>query len=295
MDGESRIGPALCETPDLSVVVPAYNEEASIRPTLTAIREVLAQHGTRAELLVVDDGSTDATVTEAQRLGVEVVRHGLRLGYGAALKTGIRRARTGRILIVDADASYPAECIPDLLEAFDDAEMVIGARTGGRDTLLKRPARWLLRRLVEYLVGVEVPDLNSGFRCFQKSTAECYLHLLPNGFSFTTTLTIACHSDARLVRYVKVPFGERIGRSKIRPLRDSLTFLLLVLRTVMYFDPLRVLMPLILGCAGVTVVRLLYELLWLRNLAEGSLTWLMLTAMLGTLALLGDLIVRRHP
>ncbi len=282
-------------TPGFTVVIPAYNEQVGLARVLADLGEVVARSGRPWEILVVDDGSTDETARVASEAGVRLVRHEVNLGYGASLKTGIRRARHDVILITDADATYPAARVLDLLAALGDADMVVAARTGDRVNipLLRRPAKWCLRKLAEYLARVPIPDLNSGLRCFRRSAVEEYLHLLPNGFSFTTTITLAFHVDARLVRYLSIDYEKREGTSKVRPLRDTYQFLLLILRTVMYFDPMRIFMPAALLSLAITVATFAYELFWLENLAEKSLTWLMITIFLASSALLGDLIVKR--
>jgi glycosyltransferase involved in cell wall biosynthesis len=278
-----------------SVVIPAYNEEHGLARVLNDLAAAVARSNQPWEILVVDDGSTDATSRVAADAGVRVLRHEFNLGYGASLKTAIRRARYDRIVITDADATYPAERILELLSGLEQADMVVAARTGARVRIpwVRRPAKWCLRRLAEYLARVPIPDINSGLRCFRRSSMEEYLHLLPSGFSFTTTLSLAFHVDARPVRYISIDYEEREGPSKIRPLSDTYAFLLLILRTVMYFDPMRVLMPPALISFLVTVGTFVYELLWEHNLAETSLVWLMITTFLFIAALLGDLVVKR--
>jgi hypothetical protein len=174
--------------------------------------------------------------------------------------------------------------------------MAVAARTGEEVHIprLRKPAKWCLRKLAEYLARVEIPDLNSGLRCFRKSAIREYLHLLPNGFSFTSTLTLAYHSDSRLVRYLTTDYAKRTGTSKIRPLADSYSFLLLILRTVMYFDPLRIFMPPALLALVLTATTLVYEIFWSHNIAEKSLLWLIVAVLLLGLALLGDLVAKRR-
>ena len=279
-----------------TVVIPAYNEAGSVPCVVAAIRDALRECPRPYEILLIDDGSTDDTPQVAEALDVETIRHDSNLGYGASLKTGIRRAQHDLVVITDADGTYPATRLLDLVAAMRDVDMAVGARTGESVHIpfLRKPMKWCLTTLAQFLARVEIPDLNSGLRCFRKSTVAEYLHLLPNGFSFTTTITLAYLSDSRLVRYLPVDYQKRTGTSKIRPLRDSYSFLLLILRTIMYFDPIRIFMPPALAALAITIGTLTYEIFWSRNLAEKSLLWLLITILLFGLALLGDLIVRRR-
>ena len=278
-----------------TILIPALNEERGIRAVLTDLGVVLERAARPWEILVVDDGSADTTAAVAASFGARVVRHDVNLGYGASLKTGIRRARYDRIVITDADATYPTACVLELVEGLDEVDMVVAARTSRplHAPWHRRATKWCLRKLAERLAGVHIPDLNSGLRSFRKSTILDYLHLLPSGFSFTTTVTLAYHADSRLVRYVSVGDQPREGLSKLQPVRDTYRFVFLILRTVMYFDPMRVFMPPALASLLATVLTLGYEVLWRQNLAEKSLIWLMITAFFFSAALLGDLIVKR--
>lgn len=281
----------------MTVIIPAYNEEGAIGDVLLDLKGVLEPSKRPWEILVVDDGSTDGTAQAVRDAGVRVVTHEVNLGYGASLKTGIRRARHDIIVITDADSTYPSSVVLDLVAALDTVDMAVAARTGDsvHIPLVRRPAKWALRKLAAFLAGVKIPDLNSGLRCFRKSTVEReYLHILPNGFSFTTTITLAYHADSRLVRYFPINYEKRVGASKIRPIYDTYNFFLLILRTVMYFDPMRIFVPPALLCLVITLATLAYEIFWLENIAEKSLIWLMITVLLLGMALLGDLIVKRR-
>jgi glycosyltransferase involved in cell wall biosynthesis len=292
----ARPGPEKGAVRGLSVVIPAYNEELGIATVLADLRAALESCETPWEILVVNDGSDDGTAQVAASEGVQVIQHRVNLGYGASLKTGIRRAQYDCIAITDADATYPAERVLEMVKMMDDVDMVVGARTGDdvqETSPVRRFARWCLRKLAEYLVGEVIPDLNSGLRCFRKSVVEGYMQLLPSGFSFTTTLTLAYHADSRLVYYMPINYRKREGTSKISPLRDTYQFLLLILRTVMYFDPMRIFIPPALVSLVLTIATFGYEVFWVRNLAEKSLTLLMITIFFFSAALLGDLIVKR--
>jgi glycosyltransferase involved in cell wall biosynthesis len=180
---------------------------------------------------------------------VRVVQHRQNRGYGEALKTGIRHSRFERIAIIDADGSYPASEIPRLAALLDDAEMVVGARTGANAAipLIRRPAKRLLTMLASYLTGVQIPDLNSGLRLFRRALAVEFFDLLPSKFSFTTTITLAALNSGYLVEFVEVDYYARTGKSKIRPIQDTFNFFMLVLRLTLIFRPLKIYLPLAFG------------------------------------------------
>jgi glycosyltransferase involved in cell wall biosynthesis len=205
----------------------------------------MQQTGWEFEIIVVDDGSSDETGENAAAEGVRVLRHRRNYGYGAALKRGIAEAKYDWILITDADGTYPSAAIPDLLGVASGNDMVVGARLGEtvQIPLARRPAKWLLTHLASYLAGQTLPDLNSGFRLMRKALLQAYLKLLPSGFSFTTTLTLAAVCNDHAVEYVPIDYYRRLGKSKIRPFH-AYAFMLLILRTIVFFNPLKVFIPL---------------------------------------------------
>jgi len=230
----------------VTIVVPAYNEEHGIRPVVEKLREAMRDFPYECEILVVDDGSNDRTAEVARDTGVRVVQHRQNRGYGEALKTGIRHAKYERIAIIDADGSYPPQEIPRLAHMLDDAEMVVGARTGpgAAIPLIRRPAKRALTMLASYLTGVKIPDLNSGLRLFRRALAIEFFDLLPSKFSFTTTITLAALNSGYLVEYVEVDYYARTGKSKIRPIQDTFNFFMLIIRLTLIFRPLKVYLPL---------------------------------------------------
>ena len=230
----------------LTVIIPAFNEEHGIAAVVGQVRDALESDGLPHEILVVDDGSRDKTAERARATGVRVLSHPQNRGYGEALKTGIRHADFDRIAIIDADGSYPADEIPRLARMLDDAEMVVGARTGAdaQIPLIRRPAKWLLTKLASYLTGTRIPDLNSGLRLFRRALAIEFFDLLPSKFSFTTTITLAALNSGYLVQFVQVDYYRRTGRSKIRPIQDTFNFFMLVLRLTLIFRPLKIYLPL---------------------------------------------------
>ena len=256
----SRIDP---RRQGLSIVIPAYNEEGGIRAVLDSLFARIGQLGIEGpwEVIVVNDGSLDRTAEQVAEFAETVadywddekqaedrlilVHHDENRGYGASLKTGVRTSRYPWILITDADGTYPDAAVADLLEHGDENEMVVGARIGAISNipLIRRPPKWVLRKFASYLARRDIPDLNSGLRLMRKDVIERFIHLLPNGFSFTTTITLATLSEGMRVKYVEIDYLKRTGSSKIRPIYDTLNFVQLIVRTIMYFDPLRIFLP----------------------------------------------------
>lgn len=278
----------------ISVVIPAYNEEKAIGAALDELIEVL--EGQIYEIIVVDDGSTDNTAKVAQKKSVKLIQHPCNKGYGAALKTGINHASGERILITDADGTYPNKEIPRLLEHVDQYDMVVGSRTG-KDVnipLYRRPAKRFLSMLANYLSGTKIPDLNSGMRIFRKEDAKKFFNILPSGFSFTTTITLAYLSNGMLIKYVPIDYYERHGKSKIKPFKDGFNFILLIVRTITYFNPLKVFFPISFGLFVMASLVFAYSILMLEKVMDITVIILIVASIqIGLFGLLSDLIVRR--
>jgi glycosyltransferase involved in cell wall biosynthesis len=198
----------------------------------------------KCEIIVVDDGSTDNTFKLASEAGARVVHHPYNKGYGAALKTGIRNANTDVVLLMDADGQHKPEDASKLLQYMDDYDMVVGSRTSNSHvSLLRKPGKKILSIVANYLAGTNIPDLNSGFRAIKKNMAMDFMHILPNGFSFTTTITLAALTSGYSVKYVPIEAPKRVGTSKIKPFRDGFRFIMLIIRTVSLFNPMKVVLP----------------------------------------------------
>jgi glycosyltransferase involved in cell wall biosynthesis len=228
----------------VSVVIPAFNEVNAIGPQIDEVRQVLEVSGWPFEIIVVDDGSGDGTAEAVRAHAVRLVQLPYNRGYGAALKAGIATAQNEWIVITDADGTYPAEAIPRMLERAGEYDMVVGARTKGVNIpTMRRPAKWFLGKLASFLAEQPIPDLNSGLRVMRKSLVQKFEHLLPSGFSFTTTITLALLCNNFRIFYQPIDYLRRVGSSKIRP-KHAYQFLMLILRTVVYFNPLRVFVPL---------------------------------------------------
>ena len=291
-------------TQGVSVIVPAFNEEHGVGPVLDQLHAVLSVSERVYEIVVIDDGSSDATA-EAVRSRpatepVILLQHHANRGYGASLKTGIRHARYDTLCITDADGTYPNERIPDLLDQMGEAraDMVVGARTGEfvQISLVRRPAKWVIGKLASLVAGDSIPDLNSGLRVFRRGAAMEFFDLLPDGFSFTTTITLGMLTNGYLVEYVPIDYHARVGSSKIRPIRDTLNFVQLILRIALYFAPLKLFLPLSLLLALLGLAWGLFSYFALSKLADVSTLIILMTAVqVAVIGLLAELINRRSP
>jgi glycosyltransferase involved in cell wall biosynthesis len=246
----------------ITVVLPAYNEEKAISKQIEAIGRVLQSNGITHEIIVVDDGSQDSTTERALQARARVLRHSQNRGYGAALKTGIFAAKHNTIVIIDADGTYPADQIPSLLDQLEHADMAVGARTGDvvKIPLLRRPAKWLLGLLAARIAGQKIPDLNSGMRAFLRDRVEQYFPILPDRFSFTTTITLALMNDNYRVVYHPINYHRRTGKSKISAW-NFMEFMMLILRIAILFQPLRIFLPLALIFSIVGTMKIVFDIL----------------------------------
>ena len=282
--------------------VPAYNEEGGIEGVVRRLAAL--DLGAPLELLVVDDGSSDGTRGKLSQLEKEfpclrVIDHGRNRGYGASLKTGFRQAAHEVVVITDADATYPEDRIRDLLDCLDQgAEMAVGARIGEsvHIPLIRRPAKWALRCLASYLAGVKIPDLNSGLRAFRRELVEKYVGILPDWFSFTTTITLASLTNHHHVEYISIDYAHRSGSSKIKPIQDTLRFISLIIRTVLYFNPLKVFYPLFMGLSLMLGASLYYDIFLTEtapNLSEKTVLLFVASVQVLGLGLVADLIDKK--
>lgn len=228
----------------VSVIIPAYNEEAVIAQILDRLLKI----DNIDEIVVVDDGSSDNTsgiVKTYKDKGVVLAQHPYNIGNGAAVKTGIRKA-TGDILVfMDSDGQHPPEEIPKMLPLLDQYEMVVGARSKGTVSVWWRDiANSVFNSYASYLVGYPIPDLTSGFRIIRSKTVRGFIYLFPNGFSYPTTITVSMFRAGYPVKYYPFSSPARVGKSKIKIIRDGFRFLLILTRLGVFFVPLKVFLPL---------------------------------------------------
>lgn len=224
----------------ITVLLPAYNEELSIGDTVRKIKQLYPDF----EVLVVDDGSSDSTVKAAIEAGANVWPHPYNIGNGAAVKSGMRASRGDWVVMMDADGQHDPADIARLLEQKDQYDMVVGARSKGSHSALHRNlANWFYNGMASYVTKVKIQDLTSGFRVVRRETARKFLYLLPNGFSYPTTITMAYLRSGRTVKYVPIITAKRKGKSKIRLLSDGTKFLMIISKVAVLFSPFRVFMP----------------------------------------------------
>jgi glycosyltransferase involved in cell wall biosynthesis len=228
----------------VSIVIPAYNEEASIAEQIKNVKQVMDASEFNYEIIVVDDSSTDKTSIMAEKTGARVFHHLNNRGYGASLKTGIYESKNEIIVITDADGTYPSNKIPEMIRLLENSDMVVGERSGkhAKIPFIRKPAKWFLGKFAQFVTEKKIKDLNSGLRAFRKSFVNQYSTLLSDRFSFTTTLTVASLCDDFKITYIPIDYFKRKGKSKIVPW-DFVNFMVLVLRLSVFFNPLKVFIP----------------------------------------------------
>ncbi len=228
----------MAEARETTVVIPAFNEAQGIASTVAGLKP----QGF-AEILVVDDGSTDDTAERAEAAGARVVRHPYNKGNGAAVKTGIREAATPVILLMDADTQHdPAEA-SRLIGPVGTYDLVIGARSLTDQSVIRAGGNAVFRALASWLTARPIPDLTSGYRAAKRQALLDIIHLLPNEFSYPTTSCLSLMKSGRSVLFVPIQARARVGKSKIRPLRDGFRFILIIFKIVTLYAPLRVFAP----------------------------------------------------
>lgn len=280
-----------------AVIIPVYNEEQAIEETVTRIQGICPMvRGYQFEIICINDGSSDGTAAVLARLqGITVITHEVNRGYGAALRTGLDYCSQEWIFITDADGTYPLGDLPNLLAGAENADMVVGNREGQgiSSSPAHRLARWILRKMVHGLTSVMVPDLNSGMRVFRKSLYQEFRHLLPMGFSFTTTLTVASLYSGRRVHYIPINYERRVGKSNIKPVQDFLGFSMLIVRLASYFEPLRFFLPAAFGLALLGVLRAIRDVIVVNQFGALSVILMLTAFQVFVLGVIADVIVRR--
>jgi len=278
---------------NVSIIIPSYNEEDGIINVISEIETLLGEKNIKCEIIIVDDGSTDKTAEKVRSTNAILVQHQENKGYGAALKTGIKSSNYEKIAIIDADGTYPVKYLVDLIPIIENYDMVVGSRTGKNVNipLIRRPAKWALNKLANFLTNYQIPDLNSGLRLFRKRSLVKFIHILPDGFSFTTTITIGMLTSNHNIKYIPIDYNKRIGKSKIRPIYDTLNFISLITKMVIYFKPLRVLMPIGIFLLIIDLAKVIYDIqLYNWHIATSTILLGMVAFNTIILALVADMI-----
>jgi len=268
----------------ITIIIPAYNEEKSIASVLARLKAARPQD----ELLVIDDASKDRTAELAAAAGARVIRHHFNTGYGGALKTGIRHASHSVLVFFDADDQHDPDDIQNIVNALEVCDMAVGARPKGSGALYRRSGKWLLHRAANYLVGRDIPDLNSGLRAIYRDYAQQFLHLLPNGFSFTTTITLAMMRSGFQVDYVPISIKSRIGKSTVS-LKDFFRTLFLIIRMTTLFAPLKIFLPLSLALFALAIPSIAWDI-YHRNITDTSVLLGIMSIFIFLFGLLADMV-----
>ncbi len=290
-------------TPHVTIVLPCYNEQDHVVDEVERICKAMDASGQTYELLAVDDCSTDETLARLEAAAphfpnMQVVPFHRNGGSGTVRRIGSQQANGDIVVWTDADMTYPNDRIPELVDILDTdptVDQVVGARTTeeGTHKILRVPAKWFIRKTAERLAGQKIPDLNSGLRAFRKDVAAPYLKLLPPGFSCVTTITLAFLSNQHDIRYVPIDYAKRAGSSKFHFVHDAYRYILQVLRMVMYFNPLKVLMPPALWLIGLGIAKGVFDMVvHPLRFANNTVMVFVTGLIIASLALLADLIVR---
>lgn len=248
----------------LSIIIPAHNEEKIIGKTIESLKNELSKiPELEYEIIIINDASTDKTIDVLGKIeGIKIINHTQNKGYGASLKSGIKEAKFGKLLFFDADGQHKSEYIREMLKYANDFDMVSGARTGYKGPIIRQPGKKILHWLANYLSRQEIPDLNCGLRIVKRERILEFMHLLCDGFSFSTTSSLLFLTEGMSVKYVPITINKREGKSKVRP-KHAFDTLIFILRVILLTSPLRVFLPIsiflfILGGASL-IQNIIYE------------------------------------
>ena len=281
---------------NISIIIPVYNEEKAIRRTIEDIKRAIKNLKEHINIIIVNDGSTDKTAEILSTIkGIKIINFPKNKGYGTSLKTAIKNTTSYYILIIDGDGTYPASSIPALINYSKKYDMVVGARTGKkvRIPFFRKPAKWFLKRFAEYLARTKIPDLNSGLRIFKRDIALRFMNLFPNGFSFTTTLTLACLTNDYSVKYMPINYFKRKGKSAIHPIKDFMGFVNLIFMLTIFFKPLNVFIPISILIFIAGVLKLIRDFILLDSFGLGGAMAILAAIQIAFLGILAELVIKR--
>lgn len=257
----------MSEYKKFSIVMPVYNEEKIIELVVIDLKNYLDKNGLIYELIVVNDGSTDDTSKKLKSINdIKLIDHLYNKGYGASIKTGVKHSQYDWIFLFDGDGQHKYEYIKDLLKYADDYDMIVGARSGYQGPWIRQPGKRLLKAIASFLVEFDIPDINSGFRLINKGLFNRFVHLYPNGFSLTTTITMACIKAGYNIKYVPITISKRVGKSTVS-IKDAIRAFVLITRITVLFSPMKFFIPLSFLFGILTTASVVYDIL-LMNISE---------------------------
>jgi len=263
-----------------SIIIPAYNEEESIAQVITGVKNYLPKEKYDYEIIVVDDGSTDQTNKILKNIkNIKLINHPYNKGYGAAIKTGVKNAQYDWLLFYDSDGQHQSKYIEKLIKYTNNYDMIVGARIGYQGPLSRQPGKKLLNWIANYLVQQKIPDLNSGFRLIKKDLFLRFSHILPNGFSLSTTITLAFFKEALNVKYIPIKINKRVGKSSVT-IKDGLETLMLIFRTITLFSPLRIFLPISFSLFCLSLLVSIIQSLYLKKFNISDTTILLFVSSL---------------
>ena len=266
-----------------SVVIPVRNEEEVIDEVINEVKEALNTLDCPYEIIVIDNVSTDKTVDIVKKHSdVRLIQHESDKGYGGSIKEGVKVAKSDNVIIIDGDGTYPAGDIPKLVSYIGQYDLVSGARVGKGVSIsvIRRIGKFFHHRLINFLAGERIPDMNSGLRVFKRDVFLRYYHLYPSGFSISTTFLLACLLNDHPVKFVNIEYFPRKGRSKINIFRDGLNFILLILRSVTYFNPLKIFIPLSIFFFVAAIFTAFFSMFYLDSFMDVTTMILLITSVL---------------
>lgn len=274
---------------EVSIIIPVFNEEGTIAETIKNLQDFVKKNKeTEFEFIAVNDGSSDNTGKILEQIeGLKLINHPYNKGYGAALKSGIEKANFDWLLFFDGDGQHRPDQISKLLDVFDTYDLVVGARINKKASFIRRPARAFLNFLANFGVNQKIPDINSGFRLVRKEKIYQFEHLLPNSFSFSTTITLAFQGAGLNLKFVPVEVNKRKGGKSSLNFRHALNMYFLILRTIALFAPLRIFMPVVLVLFSLALVFLIYDLIRL-NIGDSTVLLFIASVIVFLFALLAD-------
>lgn len=284
---------------EVTIIIPVFNEIRSIEHTLDQVNQTMSEQKANYEVVVVNDGSSDGTgekLKEIENTHLVYLEHQRNRGYGAAIKTGIRKAKYRNVVITDADGTYPIHEIPRLVNDLDQFDMVVGQRSYKNLPSRTVPAKWVINKLANYVAETSIPDINSGLRAFRKKSFLNFLSIIPDGFSLTTTITLGMIIGGFDVKFVPIEYFARKGKSKIKPIKDTFNFLRLIFKIGLFLAPLRIFIPFSIIVFFTGIGWGLFSWLYLGKFADTSTLIIIVSSIqILMLALIAEIINHRTP